>query len=86
MITLALGIGYLFAFIFGLLAILKIFLPSHTGMFIREGGGVTIGFNADPVAGEDALGFWFIPLSILLTALLYVSLTKLMQRLSKSKE
>ena len=60
------------------MAILKPIFPDHTGILFYSDGGLVVGFrvSSGPIA-YDPLGYWIIPLGLLLAALVYFGLTKL---------
>jgi hypothetical protein len=69
---------YVFTFAFGLLCILKLIFPSHTGLLI-SGQGFTFGFNSEIMGVHEVLGWWFLPICLFITILLYVIITILLK-------
>jgi len=79
--------GYLTAITFGSLAILKIFFPKNVGFFIYRSGGHAFGVIGDPInVRTEILGYWIIPIGIVLSLLLYFSLTRSLRVLKTSKK
>jgi hypothetical protein len=74
----AFAILYVLTFSFGALCILKIIFPSHTGLLISR-QGFTFGFNSDIVGAQEVLGWWFLPICLFITILLYVIITILLK-------
>ncbi|MGB3471551.1 MAG: hypothetical protein WBA51_12075 [Erythrobacter sp.] len=77
----AFAIGYLFIAIFVAIALAKPFWDEHVGVFRYPDGTMAAGFVARSAAGEELLGWWFIPVALTLAALIYVLLTKGLRRL-----
>lgn len=75
--------GYFIVLIISLLTILKIFCPEYVGIFLHSNGKYSYGFDANSVNTTELLGYWFIPIGIVLSLLLYVGLTKLLKVLNK---
>jgi hypothetical protein len=69
---------YVLTFVFGALCILKIIFPSHTGLLISARGG-TFGFSSEIAGTHDVLGWWFLPICLFVTILLYVIITNLLR-------
>jgi uncharacterized membrane protein len=76
--------GYLMGGGFLLLALLKPFFPKYTGLWVGPGEfsfsfrlGATMTNPASPV--HEVLGWWFIPVSLVLGSLTLVATTKLIQ-------
>lgn len=81
------SILYLFLGCFVFLAAAKVFFPSNVGVFRGE-GHIYIGlFSNSTIEGtQDLLGYWFIPVVLILSVCLYFLITLLMkikQRLKK---
>ena len=72
------GILYLLTFAFGLLCILKIIFPARTGLLIYR-QGFTFGFNSSIMGASEVLGWWFLPICLFITILLYVVITTLLK-------
>ena len=77
-LALILWAGYLIAFFFSALAVLKIFFPQRTGLFYSDKGVYYLGFM-ETAAGKDVLGYYFIPIALLISAVLFWILTKLLR-------
>ncbi len=78
--------GYSIVLTLGLLTILKIILPQYVGIFLYNNGGHSIGFDANSVNATEVLGYWFIPIGIFLTVILYMGLTRLLKVLKKGSK
>ena len=78
--------GYSIVLTLGLLTILKIILPQYVGIFFHKNGGHSIGFDANSVNATEVLGYWFIPIGIFLTIILYMGLTRLLKVLKKGSK
>ena len=75
-------IGYAAALTFGMVALLKPIIPRHAGIFFSPEGGLAAGILGGNTQGyRDILGYWVIPISLMLAVLLYVGLTKLLRLL-----
>jgi hypothetical protein len=80
-------VGYLTAITFGSMAILKLFFPKNVGFFIYKSGGYAFGVIGDPInVRTEILGYWIIPIGIVLSLLLYFSLTRSLRVLKTSKK
>jgi len=75
-IGLAFGLGYLLLAIFAAMALLKPLWGEHVGMFRYADGTISAGIVAQSSGARELLGWWSIPITLLLAALLYVALTK----------
>lgn len=68
---------YLFEVVFLFLIITKIIFPSRTGLFILDDSFKAYGFISNTDHWTEILGFWFIPLNILLAVVFYFLITLL---------
>ena len=75
-IALGFGLGYLFLAIFTAMAVLKPLWGDHVGVFRNVDGTISAGIVAQSDGARELLGWWSIPIALLLAALLYVVLTK----------
>ncbi|RYY05125.1 MAG: hypothetical protein EON55_28440 [Alphaproteobacteria bacterium] len=75
-IGLAFGLGYLLLAIFTGMALLKPLWSEHVGVFRYADGTINAGIVARSGGARELLGWWSIPIALLLAALLYVALTK----------
>ncbi len=75
-IGLAFGLGYLLLAIFTGMALLKPLWGEHVGVFRYADGTISAGIVAQSDGARELLGWWSIPIAVLLAALLYVALTK----------
>ena len=87
-----LGFLFVFGYLTGLavasLAVLKPFFPENVGLFYSPNQGpwrFAFGFIDQPGGMREVLGYWVIPVSIVLSALMYVGLTKLLVLLRQSE-
>ncbi|PCH75943.1 MAG: hypothetical protein COB98_07655 [Flavobacteriaceae bacterium] len=69
---------YLFLGTFIFLIFAKLF-NSNVGMYYREGKFQVIGLIKDTSDYQEVLGYWFIPLMIFITVILYVLITLLLK-------
>lgn len=70
------ALGYTMLAIFALMALLKPVWGAHVGLFREPDGSVSFGIVANATRADELLGLWIIPIALLLTALLYVVLTR----------
>jgi len=75
------AIGYLFIATFVTIALAKPFWDEHVGVFRYPDGTMAAGFVARSAAGEELLGWWFIPVALTVSALIYFLMTKGLRRL-----
>ena len=75
-IGLVFGLGYLLLAIFTGMALLKPLWGEHVGVFRNADGTISAGIVAQSDGARELLGWWSIPIALLLAALLYVALTK----------
>lgn len=74
------GILYLFSIIFLILSILKIFMPNSIGFFYNY-EQFFIGYTSEMDSSmNDILGYWFIPISLIFSSILYLTGTVLIKR------
>jgi len=73
-------IFYLFSLAFALMAVLKIITPAHVGAWIND-GAVEFGahYGGPPPGGAELLGYWVIPLAVLLALACYILGTLLLR-------
>ena len=76
LLSVAFSLGYLAAFVFAVLSILKIFFPDNIGFFINETGGILIGIIGGESLKTDILGYWDVPLGLLVSSIIYLVLTR----------
>lgn len=75
-IALGFGLGYLLLAIFAGMAVLKPLWGEHVGVFRNADGTVSAGIVARADGAQELLGWWSIPIALLLAGLLYIALTK----------
>lgn len=71
--------GYLFVLAFGILSFVKIFYPQNVGFFTWDDGRLVVGYTSNPEFSNELLGYWIIPVMLLLSVILYVLLTRLVR-------
>lgn len=80
------GILYLFSITFLILSILKVFVPDHIGFFHNQ-EQFFIGYSSEISAStNDILGYWFIPISLIFSGILYLTGTILIKRNISKKQ
>lgn len=75
-IGLTFGLGYTLLAIFTGMALLKPLWGDHVGVFRNADGTISAGIVAGSEGARELLGWWSIPIALLLAVLLYVLLTK----------
>ena len=75
-IALGFGLGYLLLAIFAAMAILKPLWGDHVGVFRQADGTISAGIVSHVDGAQELLGWWSIPLALLLAAVLYIGLTR----------
>ena len=70
------ALGYMMLAIFALMAVLKPVWGDHVGLFRQPDGRMSFGIVANRAGASELLGLWIIPIALLMTALLYVILTR----------
>lgn len=74
--AIAFGLGYVLLAAFTAMALLKPLWGDHVGLFRQPDGSVSFGIVAETTGARELLGYWIIPIAILVAALLYVLLTR----------
>lgn len=77
------AIGYLFIAAFIAVAVSKPFLSDRVGLFRYPDGSIAAGIVARTAEAQELLGWWSIPVSLGLAALIYLLLTKGLRRLMR---
>jgi hypothetical protein len=72
------GLLYLFTITFGVLSILKVLFRSNTGLFIYQ-RGFAFGYTSNIAGAYEILGWWFIPICLFVTIMLYIIITLLLK-------
>jgi len=72
-------IGYLLIIVFLAMVLSKLFIPDNVGLFISENRGIQFGIISDIEGFTEILGYWIIPIAVIISVILYVVLTKLMK-------
>ena len=85
-VAMLVGIGYLISFISAFMAILKPFFPKTSGLLIHKNGGFALGIIDDVKdIRTDVLGYWIIPVGIILSVLIYLGFTRfLLKKIPKN--
>lgn len=87
LLALLFSLGYVTAFIAGVMALLKPFFPNNVGLILYEGGDFVLGVDVDTTgAVGEVLGYWVIPIGLTAALLIYLGLTRLLSVLRKSKD
>lgn len=74
------GLFYLFSITFLILSVLKVFIPDNIGFFCN-GERFFVGYSsAVEPSMHDILGYWFIPIALIFTCVLYLTGTVLIKR------
>ena len=73
------GLLYLFLFSFIIIAITKVIAPAHTGLFVSSGGFQGLGYINDTAGSAELLGYWIIPLSLIIACFFYFLITLLLR-------
>lgn len=84
-VALAFGTGYLLLAVFTAMAVLKPLWSEHVGLFRHADGTISAGIVATSADTHELLGWWSIPIALMLAALLYVALTKGLRALHHRK-
>lgn len=71
--------GYLIAATIFLVALTKIYYPDKAGLFIKPNGTPIMGFNFENTGFTDPLGYWFIPIGLIIGMLMFWGLWKLVR-------
>lgn len=77
------GLLYTLLITFVLLSFTKLISPSHTGLFYKGNDFQGFGYLGDIEGLSEVMGYWFIPLSISVGAILYIIITLLLKWTSK---
>ncbi len=86
-VTSLFGMGYLLSIGLLLVAVIKPFDPDQVGLFAHVNGGYSLGiFDAIPATSTELLGYWIIPLSMVVSLFLYIALTKSLRALRTNKK
>ncbi|WP_375381680.1 hypothetical protein [uncultured Sphingomonas sp.] len=75
-IALGFGFAYLLLAVFAAMAILKPLWGEHVGVFRNADGTISGGIVAHTDGARELLGWWSIPIALLLAALFYVALAR----------
>lgn len=83
-IALVFALGYLLVAIFAAMAALKPMWGEHIGLFRYPDGRISGGIVATQTGAQELLGWWSIPVALVLAALLFVALTRGLRALRPS--
>ncbi len=84
-IAILFSIGYLYSIFLLFLSLLKIIFPDTTGIFVYPNGGFYFGILMDSKGLAEISGYYFVPLCIFLSILLYGILSALMPVVEKKE-
>jgi hypothetical protein len=76
---------YLLIFIFGLMSLTKFIIPQNVGLFLWPDGSWNFGIISYTLGAREILGFWIVPISIIIVFILYYMTTQLL-KLTLKKE
>ena len=76
---------YLLLLCFPILGILKFIRPDHVGYFISENGSFWFGYVATVEHSKELLGYWFIPIIMFSTGIIYMAIILILAILRKIK-
>ena len=79
------GIGYLLTFIMGLMSFAKFFIPEKVGLFFWPDGGWGFGIIEVTDGASEILGYWIVPLGLLIAFVLYFILTQILKSTLKKE-
>ncbi len=81
---LTLTLVYVLIVAFGSLIILKLLFAGNTGLFLKNGEFKVFGFTTNvPAGSSEVLGYWFIPVVIMIMLVAYFLNTSLLRLLKK---
>lgn len=69
-------LGYAFLVVFAAMAALKPVWGDHVGLFRYADGALAMGIMSDTAGAEELLGWWSVPIAMVIAALLYAVLTR----------
>ncbi|TAE25793.1 MAG: DUF1700 domain-containing protein [Candidatus Kapaibacterium sp.] len=84
LLVLVMSILYTLLFFLATMVCTKIIFPKNVGLFASEQGTFSFGYIIQTEPYSDVLGFWFIPLGLLVCGLLYMLITKIAYRIVKT--
>ncbi len=73
---------YLLLFTFITLPITKVIFPNQTGLFYKNNVFFGFGFIDDVAGTEELLGFWLIPICVIIGLFLFIIVTQLLRKAS----
>ncbi|MDP9041403.1 MAG: hypothetical protein M3N30_05435 [Bacteroidota bacterium] len=76
---------YLLLLCFPILGILKFIRPGHVGYFISDNGRFWFGYVATVEHSKELLGYWFIPIIMVATGIIYIAIILILAILRKIK-
>lgn len=78
------SILYLSLFTFGFLIVAKILNPEKTGLYYKANEFFVLGYTSNATLADEMLGFWFIPLCVIVCIICYLLITLLFRWSNKS--
>jgi len=70
---------YLLIFIFGLMSLTKFIIPQNVGLFLWPDGSWNFGIISYTMGAREILGFWVVPISIIIVFALYYLTTQVLR-------
>ncbi len=77
------SILYLFSLAFMAIAIMELICPDMTGLFVSESGDISMGYVSPSHVRTEVLGYWIIPIMILLSVAFYYVATLILKSIIK---
>lgn len=81
LVAMGFGLGYFLLAAFAAMALLKPAWGDHVGLFRQPDGSVSFGIVAQTTGARELLGYWIMPIALVVAALLYVVLTRALRAL-----
>jgi uncharacterized membrane protein len=73
------GLGYLLSFYFFIMAVMKVFFPANVGLYLSPTGIPFLGY-VDADEFREVLGYWLIPIGLVIAVTLQLFLNGLVKR------
>ena len=77
--SIVVGLGYLLSFYFFIMAVLKVFFPVNVGLYLSPAGIPFLGY-VDAYEFREVLGYWLIPIGLVMAVTLQLFLNGLVKR------
>lgn len=75
--------GYFITFIMAIMSFVKFIIPDNAGLFYWPDGSWAFGIIADSTNAQEVLGYWIVPLGILIAFIFYYILTRILKSVIK---